>query len=163
MQKIGELRVLGFDLFREKIDPLCTLRAASCINWLDRPAPSLGLIARIAPLRLKGLPGFAGFGDVFIFGELIKHVVEHATDVVLAIIHDPLRLFVPKYRHCNALVETWIRCFVSFPEKVKAVDWIRGLKRRARQYFPGWIAKRPTFLIPNGIDNCHADRFFESL
>ena len=45
VQKTRELRMLGFDIFREKI-------------------------------------------DVLISGEIIKHIVEHAADVVLAVIED---------------------------------------------------------------------------
>src|SRR5439155_3250331 len=62
----------------------------------------------------------------------------------------------------DALVIIWCGCFVSFAQKMEAIDRIRGIKRCTGRYLAGWIAKRPAFLIPNRIDNCHTDRFFES-
>ena len=62
--------------------------------------------------------------DVLIFGELIKCIVEHATNVVLAIIHDPFRFLVPKNRHSNALAVIWIGCLVGLAQELKAIDWI---------------------------------------
>ena len=62
--------------------------------------------------------------DVPIFGELIKYVVEHATNVVLAIVHDPFRFLVPKHRHGDPLTVIWVGCFVGLAQELKAIDWI---------------------------------------
>src|SRR4029077_107425 len=59
---------------------------------------------------------------ILIPGELIKHIIEHAADIVLTIVHDPFRFRVPEHRYCHALVEIRIGSVVSFAEKVKAVD-----------------------------------------
>jgi hypothetical protein len=63
IQKTRKLCVFGFDVFWKKIDPLCARRAASCINWLDRPAPSANVVALTVSPRLKGLPARGGFVD----------------------------------------------------------------------------------------------------
>ena len=62
--------------------------------------------------------------DVFILGELIKHVIEHVADVVLAIINNPFAFFVPEHWHSHALIEIRISCPVSFTQKLKPVDRI---------------------------------------
>src|SRR5436190_23649117 len=59
VEEIGELRVLGLDLFREKVD---------------------GFISR----------------------RVVKHLVEHAADVVLAIVYDTFRFCVPQHRYSRA-------------------------------------------------------------
>src|SRR5215831_448200 len=60
VKEIGELRVLGLDLVREKI-------------------------------------------QVFVPREVVKHGVEHRTDVVLAVIDDSFRYLVPEHGHRDAL------------------------------------------------------------
>src|SRR5437867_8805896 len=95
-------------------------------------------------------------------GKVVEDVVEHPTHVVLAVIDDFVRLLVPEHWHSDALVIIWCGCFVSFAQKMEAIDRIRGIKRCTGRYLAGWIAKRPAFLIPNRIDNCYTDRFFES-
>ena len=79
VQKTGELRVIGFDLFRKKI-------------------------------------------QISVSGKVVEHVVEHATDVVLAIIDDPVRFLVPEDRHRDALIIIWVGCAVSLTQELEAVD-----------------------------------------
>ena len=65
-------------------------------------------------LRVLGFDVFWKKIQILILSKVIKHVVEHATDVVLAIVDDPLRFLVPEDRHGHALIEMRIGCFVSF-------------------------------------------------
>jgi hypothetical protein len=50
--------------------------------------------------------------DVFVTGKIIEPIVEHAADIVLAIVHNLLCLFVPKHRHSDAFVVIRISCLV---------------------------------------------------
>ena len=81
VQKIGELRMLGFDIFWKKI-------------------------------------------QIFVSGKIVEDIIEHATDVVLAIVNYPFRFLVLEHRHSHALIEIWIGCLVSFTQKMKPVDRI---------------------------------------
>ena len=62
--------------------------------------------------------------EIFTPGEIIKHVVEHAADVILAIVDDLFQFLVPEHRHSDPLVEIRIGCFISLAQKLKAVDRI---------------------------------------
>src|SRR6266566_6067597 len=46
--------------------------------------------------------------DVFVFGELVEDAIEDGTDVVLAIVHNPFCLLVPKNGNSDAAIELWI-------------------------------------------------------
>ena len=52
--------------------------------------------------------------DIFVLRELIKGAVEHGADIILAIINDLFRLFVPKHRHGHARFEIRIGRRVGF-------------------------------------------------
>lgn len=82
------------------------------------------VVQKIGELRVLGFDGFWEKIDVLILGELIKYIIEHATDVVFAIINDPFSFLVPKHRHGDALIVIWVGCLVSFTKKLKAVDRI---------------------------------------
>ena len=82
------------------------------------------IIQKTRKLRVFGFDLLRKKIDVFILGELIKYVVEHATNVVLAIVNDPTRLLVPKHRDSNALGIMLGRRFVSFAQELEAVNWI---------------------------------------
>ena len=62
--------------------------------------------------------------EISIPGKIIKHVVEHAADVVLAIVDDLFRFLVPKHGNSDALIKIGIGCLVGFAQKSEAVDWI---------------------------------------
>ena len=46
---------------------------------------------------------------IFISGKIVEHIVEHAADVVFAIIDDPVRFLVPEHRHGHASLDNSVR------------------------------------------------------
>ncbi len=110
---------------------------------------------------MVGLDFFREKVDGFISGKVVKHVVEHATDVVFAIVYDPLCFRVPEDRHSHAGLITRIGRFVGFTQKLEAVDRIGGFKRRAGRDLAGRIAKRPAQVVSNRINHCDADCVFK--
>ncbi len=111
---------------------------------------------------MLGFDLFREIIDVLVFGKVIKDVVKHAADVVLRIVDDLFRLFVPKHRDGNAFVVIGIGRFIGFAQEMEAVDGIGRFKRRARWDFAARVAKRPAILVTDRVDNGHADRFLES-
>src|SRR5260370_8408138 len=112
VDKIGELRVVGFDFFWEKIDG-------------------------------------------FILGKVVKHVVEHAADVVLAIVYNPLCFRVPENWHSHPALITRIGGCVRFAQELEAVDRISGFERRAGRDLAGCFAKAPAQLVSNRTTPSH--------
>ena len=80
------------------------------------------VVDKIGEFRVVGLDFFWEKVDLFTSGKVVKHVIEHAADVVLAIVHDPLCFRVPEDRHSHAGLITRLGRFVGFTQKLKAVN-----------------------------------------
>src|ERR1044071_6166745 len=119
VNEIGELRVVGLDLFREKVDRL-------------------------------------------VLGEVVKPVVEHPANVVLAIVDNPLCFCVPEDGHSYASLIIRVGRRVGLAQELEAVDWISGFKMRAWRDLAGRIAKCPAKVISNRINYGQADNVFET-
>src|SRR4029077_14704376 len=78
----------------------------------------------------------------------------HAADVVLAIVDDFFRFFIPKHRHGDAAVEVGIGRGVGLTEKLETVDRINAVS--------GSMTKGPAALVPNWIDNGYPNVVLES-
>src|SRR4029077_11238941 len=68
----------------------------------------------IVQLLVLGFDLFWEKIDIFVFRELVEYIVEHGTDVVLAIVHDLFRLLIPKHGDGDALLEIRISGRVGF-------------------------------------------------
>src|SRR5215470_4498444 len=101
------------------------------------------VVDKIGELRMLGLNFFRKKIDGFISGKVIKHIVEHAADIILTIVHDPLCFLVPEDWHRYAGRIMRVGGCVSFAQKLKAVDWISGFKRHSWWDLAGRIAKCP--------------------
>ena len=103
---------------------------------------------------MLGLDLFRKKIDVFISRDRVEGVVEHAADVVLAIVDDFFRFFIPQHRHGDAAIEVRIGRGVGFTEKFETVDRIDAVT--------GSITKGPAALVANWIDNGHVNGVLES-
>jgi hypothetical protein len=82
------------------------------------------IVQKISELRMLGFDIFWKEIQIFVSGKIVEDIVEHATDVILAIVNYLVRFLVPEHRHSHALTEIWIGCLVSFTQKLKPVDRI---------------------------------------
>ena len=76
------------------------------------------------------VPGFDLFWekvDSFVSGKLVKHIVEHAADVVLGVVHDSPRLPVPQDGDGEAAAKVRGRDAVRFAQKFEAVTLFNNL------------------------------------
>ena len=71
------------------------------------------VVDEIGKLPMFGFDIFREKIDILVGCELVEHGVEHRADVVLAIVHDLFRFFVPKHRHRHAFLEVRIGGLVS--------------------------------------------------
>src|SRR5205814_9777991 len=79
-------------------------------------------VDKIGELRVVGLDFFWEKIDGFISCKVVKHVVEHAADVVLTIVYNPLCFCVPQHRYSYALVVIGMGRCVGLAQKLDAVD-----------------------------------------
>ena len=83
-----------------------------------------------------------------------EDVVKHAADVVLGVVDDLRRLFVPEHGHGEAAVEIGVGGEVCLAEKFEAVDRIGGVA--------GAVGETPASFVTLGIDDGEADDVFEA-
>ena len=126
------------------------------------------LVEKIVELFMLGFESLREKIDLFVFRKLIEGAVEHRANVVFAIVDDLFCFLVPKHRDRDSFLKIWIGRSVGFAQIMKTIDWISRFefievfqrRTRSRSFR---IAKGPTFLVAERIDNRHADRIFESL
>src|SRR5439155_5043765 len=68
------------------------------------------VVQKTRELRVLGVDFFRKKIQIFVSGKVVEHIVEHATDVVLAIIDDPARFLVPDNRHRDTLIIIRVGC-----------------------------------------------------
>ena len=75
--------------------------------------------------------------------------VEHAADVVLGIVDDPVRMLVPKDGHGDAPIKAGTGRRVGLTQISEAVDRVLRVT--------GAVAKGPAPVVANRVDDGHAD------
>ena len=86
-------------------------------------------------------------------GERGERPGKHPADVVLGVVHDAPRDFVPEHRHGDAARGNRLGGGVGLAEKGEAFDRVVAVA--------GAIAKRPAALVADGIDHGAADGVLE--